>query len=208
MLRADVQKFYPSVYTHSIAWAVETKAKAKTKLKSMALLGNRLDACIRQAQLGQSVGIPIGPDTSWVISEVILAAVDELLAKQLGGIRGNRAVDDYELYFKTAGEAEDALTSLQAALAYYGLDLNSSKQGAAPAIGLDARFSSADVPLGGVNRLLGAGGGRERRQRQRDERAAAREAATVGSHASKLIRVGPNGPKLNASAQQRGRWPW
>jgi hypothetical protein len=132
MLRADVQKFYPSVYTHSIAWAVETKAKAKANMKSMALLGNRLDTCVRSCQAGQSMGIPIGPDTSWVLSELLLASVDEALAKELGGAKGNRAVDDYELYFRSAGQAENALTELQGCLAYYGLDLNSDKTAIAP----------------------------------------------------------------------------
>ena len=118
VLFADVQKFYPSVYTHAVPWALHTKAVAKKRRRDRKLLGNRLDTWVRNAQDAQSVGLPIGPDTSWVLSELVLTAVDRLLLKQLPGVVGIRAVDDYELYFRTPGEAEGALAVLQTALSH------------------------------------------------------------------------------------------
>jgi len=54
------------------------------------------------------------------------------------------------------------------------------QQGAASVIGLDATFSRADLPRGGVEGLLGARGGGERYHGERGRRAEAREAGQVG----------------------------
>ena len=81
-----------------------------------------------QMQDGQSLGIPIGPDTSHVLAEVVMSAVDfhfqEGMAEQL---RGFRAVDDYELAFASRSDAERALAKLQSTLLKYELQLNESK---------------------------------------------------------------------------------
>jgi hypothetical protein len=77
---------------------------------------------------GQTVGIPIGPDTSLVIAEILLAAIDQSLKTQYpNSIRGFRHVDDYELSFVSMSEAEKILTALQGLLAEYELFLNPLK---------------------------------------------------------------------------------
>jgi len=77
---------------------------------------------------GQSVGIPIGPDTSLVIAEILLAAIDDALISQYSNlIRGFRHVDDYELSFVNLSQAERVLTTLQGLLAEYELFLNPRK---------------------------------------------------------------------------------
>ena len=65
----DVARFYPSIYTHSIPWAVNGKVAAKndTRVQSAAVFGNRLDFIVRQGQDRQTVGIPVGPDVSRII---------------------------------------------------------------------------------------------------------------------------------------------
>jgi hypothetical protein len=78
LLRADVSEFYPTIYTHSVPWAIHSKATAKAD-HSNALYGNVIDTYLRNAQDGQTIGIPIGPDTSLVISELILSQVDQTL---------------------------------------------------------------------------------------------------------------------------------
>lgn len=132
VLRTDISQFYPTLYTHAIPWALHTKAVCKAALlspgKGKHLLGNKLDAALRQMNDGQTHGIPIGPDTSLVVAEVILAAVDEVLLQHgHRPIRGFRYVDDYELSFTTLREAEQALTDLQGAIAQYELVLNPRK---------------------------------------------------------------------------------
>ncbi|PTL35290.1 hypothetical protein CLG94_10305 [Candidatus Methylomirabilis limnetica] len=126
ILRADISQFYPSLYTHSVPWALHFKAVAKIQKTSTALLGNMIDRCLRNAQDQQTIGIPIGPDTSLVIAEVVLTAADVLLAKQVA-LNGFRYIDDYELGFASYSDAERALSILQGVLNEFELQLNPTK---------------------------------------------------------------------------------
>jgi hypothetical protein len=82
---------------------------------------------VRDCAAGQTAGVPIGPDSSLVVAEVILAAVDAEFKEAAGNQRGFRYLDDYELAFGSRGEAETALAKLEHALAKYELSLNPYK---------------------------------------------------------------------------------
>lgn len=132
LLRADLSQFYPSLYTHAIGWALEGKKQCKAALltpgKGSHLLGNQIDAAHRFANDGQTHGIPIGPDTSLVAAEILLAAVDEQIVKRHGNsFRGFHYIDDYELSFRTLSEAEVVLNDLQGILGEFDLVLNPRK---------------------------------------------------------------------------------
>ncbi len=135
VLQSDVTNFYGSVYTHAIPWALHTKDTAKADRDHNCsanggppLYGNLLDFASRNIQSGQTIGIPIGPDTSIPIGETLLASVDGLLANRIGdSLRGFRFVDDYELVFETFNEAESARNILQDSLAEFELQLNPRK---------------------------------------------------------------------------------
>ncbi len=71
ILKTDISRFYASVYSHSIPWAIHGKKEAKSKRRTN-ILGNRIDKAVRDCQDTQTVGIPIGPDTSLIIAEIIL----------------------------------------------------------------------------------------------------------------------------------------
>jgi hypothetical protein len=126
LLSADISEFYHSIYTHSIPWALHTKAVAKAN-RGPGLLGNELDTLVRNAQHGQTVGIPIGPDTSLVIAECILAAIESIIRPKLPQLVGFRFVDDFELCFKDHTTAEQALAMLQEQLLEFELRLNPRK---------------------------------------------------------------------------------
>ncbi|EPC9994118.1 RNA-directed DNA polymerase [Enterobacter ludwigii] len=125
IVKTDISRFYHTIYTHSIPWCFHTKPVAKAN-RSDALFGNLLDKISRDSQDQQTIGIPIGPDTSLVIAESILCKVDEAL-KERGIVNGFRYIDDYFLGFKTLSEAESAIAVLQEQLNVYELALNSSK---------------------------------------------------------------------------------
>lgn len=125
ILKTDISRFYHSVYTHSVAWTYHSKDIAK-KNRSSSLFGNLVDKYLQDSQDGQTIGIPIGPDTSLVVAESILACVDEKL-KENGIENGLRYIDDYFLGFNTIGEAESALTLMQELLNEYELALNPLK---------------------------------------------------------------------------------
>lgn len=91
------------------------------------LLGNRLDFWVRNGQDAQTIGIPIGPDSSLVIAELIMHRCDEELMKKIPSVKGHRFIDDYELSFLTRTEAEDAFHILESCLSYYELALNPKK---------------------------------------------------------------------------------
>ena len=126
-LQTDIARFYPSIYTHSLDWAITGNDKAKSNFgRGVNRLGSRIDAHVQAAQNGQTRGIPIGPDTSLLLAHVLLAPVDKELKKR-GIIHGFRFLDDYELVFESRSLAEEALPTLEEALAEYELELNSLK---------------------------------------------------------------------------------
>jgi len=124
LLKADVIRFYPSIYTHSIPWALHGKKVTKSN-RSKALLGNEIDELMRNCQDGQTNGIPIGPDTSLLLAEVILAQVDQNLSRLR--LKGLRYIDDFELVFDSETKALQALSKLEEALLEFELHLNPSK---------------------------------------------------------------------------------
>jgi hypothetical protein len=126
VLQTDINRFYGGIYTHSIAWALHTKPVAKAN-RGLNLLGNRIDYWVSMGQDQQTVGIPIGPDTSLVLAELIMHRCDEALLNRLPTIKGFRFIDDYELSFQTRTEAEDAYHILEACLSEYELVLNAKK---------------------------------------------------------------------------------
>jgi len=125
ILKTDIARFYHSIYTHSIPWAIHGKAAAKAD-RSSNLWGNTLDKFIRDSQDGQTMGIPIGPDISLAIAETLLGAVDQELLKKMK-VRGLRYIDDYELSIDNLAEAEQLQGALQEVLNDFELGLNGAK---------------------------------------------------------------------------------
>jgi hypothetical protein len=103
------------------------KATAKARRQDLTLYGNVLDALLRAAQDQQTVGIPIGPDTSLIVAETVLSAVDQQLIARMPGVRGLRYMDDFELYFDDPSAAEQGLAVLQEILLEFELRLNPRK---------------------------------------------------------------------------------
>ena len=130
ILRADINRFYPSIYTHSIPWAIEGKSKVKQAKAANdldSIWSGKLDLHARNLNDQQTVGIPIGPDTSLLMAELVLAAVDEELTQKIPGLRGIRFIDDYEFALNQRSEAEHVASVLQSILSQYELALNQVK---------------------------------------------------------------------------------
>lgn len=126
VLRTDVSRCYPSIYTHSIPWAIHTKSIAKAA-RGGSLYGNEFDRLIRNAQDNQTLGIPVGPDSSFLIAELVLNTIDLRISSLGVPFQGFRYMDDYEFGFQSYSEAERALAIIQEALNEYELALNPKK---------------------------------------------------------------------------------
>lgn len=131
ILQTDVLSFYHSIYTHSIPWALHTKRVAKRNRSATdpAVFGNMIDALMRSCQDGQTIGIPVGPDTSRIISEFILCAVEQQIGQSNFSklSAGYRYMDDFFLCFSSHVDAEAFLASLREAILSFDLQLNASK---------------------------------------------------------------------------------
>lgn len=127
LLQFDISRFYSSIYTHSIPWALHTKSFAKAHTSGRGLLGNALDIDVRNTQESQTNGIPIGPDTSRVLSEIIATAIDSSLLNAIPTIKGTRNVDDFSLYFSTLSQLEEATSIIHSCLSEYHLESNAAK---------------------------------------------------------------------------------
>ena len=132
VLITDIAQFFPSIYTHSIDWALYGKDKVKQSLRkngeAVPDLGRKLDEYSRYLQANQTIGLPIGPDTSHILAEIIGVAMDSaLLANQKKNLVGFRYVDDYVFYFDTIEDAEQCLAKLTQVLFTFELNINATK---------------------------------------------------------------------------------
>ena len=124
MVSADISTCFPSMYTHSLCWALVGKDYAK-KNRSENLWFNMLDQRCMEIKSGETHGFLIGPHASNLLSEIILTVVDCRLSKL--GWEYVRNIDDYTCYVKTYEEAQRFLTDLMVQLRYFDLPLNHKK---------------------------------------------------------------------------------
>jgi hypothetical protein len=125
LVDADVASCFNTIYTHAIAWALVGHDKAKANKNNRELWYNKLDISQRDLKRGETQGIPIGPGTSNIISEVILQKIDDvLLAKDY---RFTRCIDDYKCFCEDHNEAETFIHDLEKELTRYLLSLNIKK---------------------------------------------------------------------------------
>ena len=124
-VEADISSCFPSTYTHSIPWALVGLDEAKANSRKHNLWYNKLDKTQRDLKRGETQGIPIGPATSHIISEIILYEIDETLCKE--GYQFTRYIDDYKCYCETREQAENFILVLEQELRKYLLNLNVRK---------------------------------------------------------------------------------
>lgn len=126
VVEADIATCFPSIYTHSIPWALNGKAESKKNSVLTDLVGNLLDKCTQNTRDRQTNGLLIGPHASNIISEIILTEIDnELQTKGYRKIK--RHVDDYRFYASSYEEAERFIKDLSLALRAYEMSLNEKK---------------------------------------------------------------------------------
>lgn len=128
----DITDCYPSVYTHTISWALHDETVAKANRKDHTLLGNRLDHLLQCVSYGQTSGIPQGSRIMDFIVEILLKYADYLLSEQLKKMKIShyqiiRYRDDYRIFGDSGEEVGEILKQLTLVLAHLSLKINSKK---------------------------------------------------------------------------------
>jgi len=126
LVKSDISACFPSIYTHSISWALHGRDQAKKERQPQKLPGNLLDKCTQCTQDGQTNGLLIGPHSSNLISEIILTRID-LELQEKGYKKLKRFIDDYEFFATSYDEAQKFLKHLGLALREYELTINEKK---------------------------------------------------------------------------------
>jgi len=122
-VKTDISNFFPSIYSHSIPWALVGFDTAKENRDQNEWF-NQIDKYQRLINRGETNGIPIGPASSNIICELILAKIDKLLKKDFVFIR---FIDDYTAYLNKYEDAEKFIRKLSEELSKYKLSLNIKK---------------------------------------------------------------------------------
>jgi hypothetical protein len=121
-VQADISDFYSSIYTHAISWALIGKELSKQQIRQKNWY-NDLDTSIRNIQDRESKGVPIGPDTSAIIAELLLSKIDQKL-EEYDYIR---FIDDYKCFCETKEQADRFIKDLSFCLENFRLKLNAKK---------------------------------------------------------------------------------
>lgn len=137
----DIKNFYSSIYTHSIAWALDPKTAHGGKCSCRGnercsshkrnYWPNQIDEFARKQNRNRTKGILIGPSTSDLLSEILLRAVDRNISKicneQRKKILGLRFKDDYVIFTNSKEEADSIRKDIQYILNEFHLEVSEHK---------------------------------------------------------------------------------
>lgn len=124
LVTADISTCFPSIYTHSIPWALAGKTVAKQQ-KNHNSWYDEIDTATRNINSKETKGLLIGPHTSNILSEIILVAIDkELYDKNYKYIRH---IDDFTCYVSSYEEGQQFIIDLKNELDKFNLLLNFKK---------------------------------------------------------------------------------
>ena len=128
----DVTDCYGSLYTHSVAWAMHGKRKAKRRRNDKKLLGNNIDRRLQDMNEGQTNGVPQGSVLIDLIVELVLCYADRQIGKRakaagMVDYRILRYRDDYRIFVNSPPEGERLLKIASEVMHSLGLQLNPGK---------------------------------------------------------------------------------
>ena len=132
LYRTDISSCYPSIYTHSVAWALHGKDVAKKNRGDSSLVGNVIDARLQNMRHGQTNGIPQGSVLMDFIAELVLGYADLMLTEKLTEADITdynilRYRDDYRIFVNSPEIGESILKHLTEVMIDFGLSLNVRK---------------------------------------------------------------------------------
>lgn len=130
-IQTDITDCYSSIYTHTIAWAIQGKKVAKQNRNTG--LGNDIDKKIQSMQNNQTNGIPTGSVLMDFIAEIVLGYADKKVAdfikkeKIVDKFQILRYRDDYRIFTKKLDLAEKLMKKITEILLSLNLKINTKK---------------------------------------------------------------------------------
>ena len=124
LVKTDISNCFPSIYSHAIPWALVGPATAKENASKRSRWYNQIDQAIRWTKRNETNGVGIGPGTSTIVAEIILARIDAELSNTYNY---SRYIDDYTAYCDSDVEAQSFVRDLSDKLNSYRMNLNVEK---------------------------------------------------------------------------------
>lgn len=123
----DIANCFPSIYSHAVPWALVglEEAKKKKHPKFSSEWFNQIDRNLRACRKDETQGIAIGPATSNIITEIILARIDSTLKDK--GFIFSRYIDDFICHCASEEQAEEFVRTIEREAAKFKLLLNVNK---------------------------------------------------------------------------------
>ena len=132
----DISKCFPSIYTHSLSWAIRGKDNTKKlNFKLDKSFGAKFDYFMQTVNYKETNGIVIGPEFSRIFAEIILQEIDKNIEIKMGkngfinelNYQCVRYLDDYYVYYNEKNAYNSFIEILANELEKYKLYLNDSK---------------------------------------------------------------------------------
>ncbi len=133
LYQTDVTDCYGSVYTHSLSWAIHTRAVSKNMRSYGDLFGNKIDHHIQAMSFGQTNGIPQGSILMDFLAEIVLGYADNELSEKLDSVLGDKKFhilryrDDYRIFVNDVSDGDTILKCLSEVLLNLGFRLSTNK---------------------------------------------------------------------------------
>lgn len=137
-IKFDIQDFFPSIYSHSLSWAIfGDKALAKNlKGKNHSeIFANATDIISQKINFNETNGVVVGPEFSRITAEILMTRVDMnvlINLKNKGIIHKKdysmyRFVDDYFVFTNNKDISLEIKKTVSHELDKFNLKMNSSK---------------------------------------------------------------------------------
>ncbi|HBO1242218.1 TPA: antiviral reverse transcriptase Drt3b [Pseudomonas aeruginosa] len=131
----DISKFFDSIYTHSITWALKTKEFSKFNSSVKNTFGSVFDRLMQASNYNETAGIVIGPEVCRIFAEVIFQQIDRDIEEELenkGIVLGRdyvirRYVDDIFVFATTDELAYSICKVVERHAKKYKFNINKAK---------------------------------------------------------------------------------
>lgn len=135
-LALDIQNFFPSIYTHSLSWAVYGEKSLGKEYRGEDTFANATDKINQKINFNETNGLVVGPEFSRIIAEILLTRIDinieQMLKKNNHLISRDykiyRYVDDYFIFANEPRVITEIENGLREQLQSYNLTQNISKR--------------------------------------------------------------------------------